>query len=53
MENLLFLGVPILKLIRVILDGGSVLNGTDIEYVDVRQRFERQTRWLCQSLHIE
>ena len=30
-----------------------MLNGTDVECVDVRQRIERQTRRLCQSLHIE
>ena len=40
-------------LVQLILDGGSVLNGTDVEYGDVRQRIERQTRRLCQSLHIE
>ena len=49
------LGEPVHSdiLVQLILDGGSVLNGTDVEYVDVRQRIERQTRRLCQSLHIE
>lgn len=40
-------------LVQLILDGGRVLGGTNVECLEVRQRIERQTRRLCQSLHIE
>lgn len=32
---------------------GSVLNAMGVDYLEARQRIERQTRRLCKSLHVD